>query len=289
MMTFAALRVAYHLHSNEGREQFIPAEVCAREDLPALHQEFSSHGLIIDERRSAGVPSFQLRSAAQPRIRTLASEYRQAAIQLAILEGIEEHEDSGSIEDYFPPIGVLGLPIEKREYDRAVQQLMDWEMLKGIALGQADLVRPMLTSSGFQAFQSGLSPQLWAEGQTQCSSVTANYGDTKSQVSIFHGPVGVFQQGDHNQATGTQTLGFDAEGFGSVRAQIREVLQSSDIDVDVREAAEVQLDLIQQQAESGATRGKVKAFMGMFMAALPPLLAGEIVDLAGHAVSMIQP
>lgn len=287
LMSFAALKVAHYLASNGSADQFVPERVCAREDLSSVHAEFVRNELVYKEDRLAGDPTFAVLPDAQAQLRVLAKRYRQAAIQLEILSQVEAHSDSGSIEDYFPPTSVQGELVEKKEYMRAVAHLLDWGLVKGLPMGQALLLRPELTTDGYQVLESGFSPQDWVESRRGSGSVTQNFGDTNSQTNNFSGPVGSYQQGNHSTATVTQTIGLDAESFGAVLGQIRELIGAEDLDEDTRDVAEAQLDLIQQQAENGASQGKIKTFFKMLLAALPAPLAGELVDLAGQAVSSL--
>lgn len=65
-----------------------------------------------------------------------------------------------------------------------------------------------------------------------------NFGDINLQTNNFSGPVGSYLQGNHNTAKVTQTIGLDAESFGAVLGQIRELTGAEDLDDDTLEAAE---------------------------------------------------
>lgn len=286
-MSFAALKVAHYLASNAGRDQFVPEEICARGDLASVHAEFVGNGMIYDDHRLGGSPSFAILSAAQTQLRALARQYRQAAIQLEILSQVDARPDSRSIEDYFPPTGVLGEPVEEKEYNRAVSHLLDWGLIKGDPTGQGILIRPELTTVGYQALESGLSPQIWFENRRGVGAVTQNFGDTNSQTNNFSGPVGSYQQGNHNTSTVTQTIGFDSEAFGAILGQIREMIHAAGLDEDTLDVAAAQLDVIENKANSGVSEGRIKKFFEALFTTLPTALATEVADLAGQAISAL--
>ena len=111
----------------------------------------------------------------------------------------------------------------------------------------------------------------------------SNIGDTNTMN--INGPVGAAQQGDHNTATVTQNIGLDALGFEFALRQIREIIDRASLEDEDREAVQAQLEMIDEQAKSGATQGRVRGFFRILGNALPAALATELADLIGQAVS----
>lgn len=281
--SFLALKAAAYLVDCIGTDTVLPAKDWTSQQAHEVHQEFRAMKLIVDDPALSSDVSFAVFPQEAATVRKMARQYRQAAIQIEILERIDRTPDQGSTEDYYPPSAVIGPPVVKPEFDRAVNQLREWNLVEGIAFWGGGLLRPKLTSDGHSVLDEEVSPQVWVKYNRQGYSMTTNFDTTQT----FNGSVGAVQTGNHNTATVTQTIGLDAESFGTVLGQIRELIRAEELDDDTRDAAITQLDFIQQQAENGAPQGKVKAFFSMLLAALPTALAGELADLAGQAVSFL--
>lgn len=285
-LSFSALSVLNFLVERTDQEQSVPEDVCPQEDLSAVHHELAEHGLVIKDDRLSGDPDFALSPQKRPQARTLAKKYRQAAIQLEILERIAENPDDGSTEDYFPPIKVRGEEVMTGEYHRAVVQLKDLGLIKGISMGNSsEMIRPELTSKGYDAFESGHAPQDWVQGD---KSPSVSHTNT-SYIMNNSGPVGAAQQGGHNTANVTQNVGIDAESFAAALQGIRELLQDADLEAQDRADAESQLEIIEQQVQAGAPKERIHGFFRLFSKALPAALAGEMANLIGQALTALPP
>lgn len=282
-LSFAALSVLDFLVERIELDQVVPESVCAREDLSSVHYELVEQGLVIKDDRLAGDPTFCISATNRSQARILAKKYRQAAIQLEIMVKIEENPDRGSTADYYPPMKVRGLPVTAAEYERALSHLKDWQLIKGIKTWGGELIRPELTPIGFTALESGHAPQDWLqEGR---SSIVSHSSTTYTMNNS--GPVGAAQQGDHNTANVTQHLGIDAESFSVAMSAIRDMLERANLDPMDLEAAQSQLEIIEEQVEAGKPAERIRVFFRTLTNALPGALASEMADLVGQALSAL--
>ncbi|MFL4473158.1 hypothetical protein ACIPVK_04090 [Paeniglutamicibacter sp. MACA_103] len=284
-LSFAALNVLNFLVDQIENDQVVPADVCPQDELSEIHHELLAQNLVVKDDRLAGDPNFCILPAARASARRLSKRYRQAAIQLEIMSKIENNPDYGSTENYYPPASVRGIPVAKGEYQRAVSHLTEWDLIKGFKYGGEGLIRPELTPNGYSALESGYSPEDWISMNKGHTPTISNIGDTNTMN--INGPVGAAQQGDHNTATVTQNVGIDAEGFESALRQIREIIDSANLEDEDREAVHTQLEMIDEQAKNGATQGRIWGFFRILGNALPKALATELADLIGQAVSSL--
>lgn len=282
-LSFAALSVLDFLIERIEEDQAVPEDVCAREDLSSVHSELAEQGLVIKDDRMAGDPTFCIATTHRSKARNFAKKYRQAAIQLEILAKIEENPDRGSTDNYYPPINVRGEAVVEAEYQRALSHLTDWQLIKGTKTWGGGFIRPELTPNGFTALESGYAPQDWVQGE-DASIVSHNSTNYTMNNS---GPVGAAQQGDHNTAHVTQQVGFDAETFSVAIEGIRNALGRANLDPLDLEAAQNQLEIIEEQVEAGKPAERIRLFFRSLTNALPGALATEISDLIGQALSAI--
>lgn len=284
-LSFAAINVLNFLVDQIENDQVVPAEICPQDELSEIHHELMAENLVVKDDRLAGDPTFCILPSARASARRLSKRYRQAAIQLEIMAKIESNPDYGSTENYYPPASVRGVPVTKSEYQRAVSHLTEWDLIKGFKYGGEGLIRPELTPNGYSALESGYSPEDWISLHKGHSPTISNIGDTNTMH--INGPVGAAQQGDHNTATVNQNIGLDAEEFESALRQIREIIDSASLDDEDREAAQAQLEMIDEQAKNGATQGRIRGFFHLLSNALPVALATELADQIGQAVSAL--
>ena len=282
-LSFAALSVLDFLIENIEQDQVIPENVCAREDLSSVHSELVDQGLLIDDGRMAGTPTFCVSPSRRMQARMVSRKYRQAAIQLAIMGRIEKNSDRGSTDEYYPQISVRGVPLAEAEYRRAIEHLMEWDLIKGAKSWGGAILRPELTSNGFTAFESGYAPQDWVQGGdvSMTSDNSTNYTMNNS------GTLGAAQQGDQNTANVTQHVGLDAESFSAAIQGIREILKRGHLEALDLEAAQSQLELIEEQVEAGKPSARIGMLFRSLTNALPVAMASEIADLIGQAISAL--
>lgn len=284
-LTFSALTVLAWLTRQGDGAYSVPDEICDRSEQADVHDELVAQSLLLRDGRMAGDPTFGIAPTSRGIARREARRHRQAALQLQVMSRIEEAPVQGGTEDYLPPSDVLGEPVEEREFNRAVAQLQEWDLIKGVQGPGSTLLRPELTLKGYQVFESGFAPEDWLSTQTSPSSSVTHIGD-KNTVSSA-GPVGSIQQGHGNEAQVTQNVGFDLEAFTIAMQKIHMLVREASISDDDREAAEAQLELIEEQANNSAPASKIKGLFRILVNALPAALASEITTLTSDALSSL--
>ncbi|WP_346922907.1 hypothetical protein [Glutamicibacter creatinolyticus] len=86
-LSIGALKVADFLPTaSTGVGLTFPEEICPKVDTPSIHGKLTSLGVIVNDDRSSVHAGFATLPLAAVQLRALARQYRQAAIQLEIMQ-----------------------------------------------------------------------------------------------------------------------------------------------------------------------------------------------------------
>lgn len=276
-MKLNSLAVLYWLNEQSTQiEQTVPAEVCPEKYLPGVYNELSDLGLLIDDRRLSGSPTFTVKPEAVETVEDLASSYRPLAIRREVLREINEYPDRGGTDEYQDRITVLGGSPSEQELLLAVESLRSENLIKGIETAQTGkhLIRPELTTKGQNALRSRdveLSlPKMTKPSMPPISSghpVINTYGDN---VQIAWGNQSVNQSQQYTQEV---TPGY--EGIAQVIDRLLAHLPNFKLNeadtAEVEDNANVVLQEISREDPDG---NLIKRGLTMIRGLLAPVITG---------------